>query len=106
MRRTSDRHRSCQGLRARAIDIAATAPNVEETDRSYRWVQLFFGIVCMARVANLQHGWTQFVNSLDAKFHWAARAAIQVAFAIFVITRLGLSPWKATSSTASGLVRL
>jgi len=58
---------------------------------SYRWLQLFFGIVCMAMVANLQYGWTLFVNPMDAKYHWG-RAAIQVAFSIFVITETWLVP--------------
>jgi OFA family oxalate/formate antiporter-like MFS transporter len=59
--------------------------------RVNRWIQLFFGIVCMAMVANLQYGWTLFVNPIDAKFHWG-RAAIQVAFSIFVITETWLVP--------------
>jgi len=52
---------------------------------------LFFGIVCMAMVANLQYGWTLFVNPMDAKYHWG-RTAIQVAFSIFVITETWLVP--------------
>lgn len=47
------------------------------------WVQLSIGLVCMACVANLQYGWTLFVNPIDARFHWG-RAAIQVAFTVFV----------------------
>src|SRR5678816_4631089 len=31
------------------------------------WTQLVIGIVCMASVANLQYGWTLFVNPMDAK---------------------------------------
>jgi hypothetical protein len=27
------------------------------------WVQLILGVICMASVANLQYGWTLFVNS-------------------------------------------
>jgi len=38
--------------------------------RNYRWFQLFVGIVGMVAVANLQYGWTLFVNPIDAKFHW------------------------------------
>jgi OFA family oxalate/formate antiporter-like MFS transporter len=57
----------------------------------YRWLQLFLGIVCMAMVANLQYGWTLFVNPIDAKYHWG-RAAIQVAFTIFVLTETWLVP--------------
>jgi OFA family oxalate/formate antiporter-like MFS transporter len=56
-----------------------------------RWLQLIFGIVCMAMVANLQYGWTLFVNPMDAKYHWG-RAAIQVAFSIFVLTETWLVP--------------
>ncbi len=56
-----------------------------------RWVQLICGIVCMIMVANLQYGWTLFVNPIDAKYHWG-RAAIQVAFSIFVATETWLVP--------------
>src|SRR2546425_7069275 len=58
---------------------------------SYRWVQLVIGIVCMAMIANLQYGWTLFVNPIDAKFHWG-RASIQVAFSIFVLLETWLVP--------------
>jgi OFA family oxalate/formate antiporter-like MFS transporter len=34
---------------------------------SYRWMQLFLGIVCMAMIANLQYGWTLFVNPIADK---------------------------------------
>ena len=56
-----------------------------------RWLQLFLGIVCMAMIANLQYGWTLFVNPMDAKYGWG-RAAIQVAFTIFVVTETWLVP--------------
>ncbi len=55
------------------------------------WVQLIIGIICMACVANLQYGWTLFVNPIDAKYHWG-RAAIQVAFTIFVLIETWLVP--------------
>src|SRR5205814_1061200 len=58
---------------------------------SHRWGQLIIGIVCMTMIANLQYGWTLFVAPLDAKYHWG-RAAIQVAFSIFVITETWLVP--------------
>src|SRR5438477_11189273 len=45
----------------------------------------------MTMIANLQYGWTLFVNPLDAHFHWG-RAAIQVAFTIFVLTETWLVP--------------
>jgi MFS transporter, OFA family, oxalate/formate antiporter len=55
------------------------------------WVQLVLGVVCMACVANLQYGWTLFVNPIDAKYHWG-RGAIQVAFTIFVLIETWLVP--------------
>jgi len=58
---------------------------------SYRWVQLVLGIVCMALVANLQYGWTLFVNPLEAKNHFGL-SAIQLAFSIFVIVETWLVP--------------
>ena len=57
----------------------------------YRWLQLILGIICMAMIANLQYGWTLFVNPIDAKYHWG-RAAIQVAFSVFVLTETWLVP--------------
>ena len=58
---------------------------------STRWGQLIFGIICMVMIANLQYGWTLFVKPIDDKFHWG-RAAIQVAFTIFVLTETWLVP--------------
>ena len=54
-----------------------------------RWAQLVCGIICMVMIANLQYGWNLFVNPIDAKFHWG-RAAIQVAFSLFVLTETWL----------------
>lgn len=56
-----------------------------------RWGQLFFGIVCMVMIANLQYGWTLFVGPIDQKYQWG-RAAIQVAFTLFVLTETWLVP--------------
>src|SRR5436853_6056658 len=58
---------------------------------SDRWLQLIFGIVCMVMIANLQYGWTLFVLPIDQKYQWG-RAAIQVAFSIFVLTETWLVP--------------
>jgi OFA family oxalate/formate antiporter-like MFS transporter len=55
------------------------------------WVQLIIGVVCMACVANLQYGWTLFVDPIDAKYHWG-RAAIQLAFTLFVLIETWLIP--------------
>jgi len=55
------------------------------------WVQLTLGIICMASVANLQYGWTLFVDPINAKFHWG-RPAIQWAFTLFVFLETWLVP--------------
>jgi OFA family oxalate/formate antiporter-like MFS transporter len=55
------------------------------------WIQLVLGVICMACVANLQYGWTLFVNPIDTKYHWG-RAAIQIAFTIFVLIETWLVP--------------
>jgi OFA family oxalate/formate antiporter-like MFS transporter len=56
-----------------------------------RWLQLTIGIVCMIMIANLQYGWTLFVDPIGAKYHWS-REAIQVAFSVFVATETWLVP--------------
>jgi OFA family oxalate/formate antiporter-like MFS transporter len=56
-----------------------------------RWVQLIIGIICMVMIANLQYGWNLFVDPIDQKYHWG-RAAIQVAFTLFVVTETWLVP--------------
>jgi OFA family oxalate/formate antiporter-like MFS transporter len=45
----------------------------------------------MTMIANLQYGWTLFVNPMQAKFGWD-RSAIQVAFTIFVVAETWLVP--------------
>ncbi|HXY98241.1 MAG TPA: oxalate/formate MFS antiporter [Steroidobacteraceae bacterium] len=55
------------------------------------WIQLILGIVCMAAVANMQYGWTLFVDPINAKFHWG-RPAIQWAFTLFVFIETWLVP--------------
>ncbi len=64
----------------------ATAPTAY-----IRPVQLVVGIICMVMIANLQYGWTLFVNPIDLKHHWG-RTAIQIAFTIFVLTETWLVP--------------
>ena len=67
------------------------APAAAARSPYYRWGQLVMGIVCMAMIANLQYGWTLFVNPIADKHGWS-RAAIQVAFTIFVLTETWLVP--------------
>jgi MFS transporter, OFA family, oxalate/formate antiporter len=70
-----------------------TADQQASTSSSARWVQLILGIAGMVAIANLQYGWTLFVNPIDAKFHWG-KAAIQVAFTLFVLAETWLVPFE------------
>jgi len=68
--------------------VTITRPIASEATR---WGQLICGIICMVMIANLQYGWTLFVGPIDQKYHWG-RAAIQLAFTIFVLTETWLVP--------------
>ena len=37
----------------------------------------------MVLIANLQYGWTLFVDPMDQAYHWSS-AEIQIAFSIFI----------------------
>jgi OFA family oxalate/formate antiporter-like MFS transporter len=65
--------------------------NPEGNRSGGRWWQLIVGIVCMSMIANLQYGWTLFVNPIADKHHWG-KPAIQVAFTIFVLVETWLVP--------------
>jgi OFA family oxalate/formate antiporter-like MFS transporter len=69
----------------------ANPTSAQKSPLANPWVQLILGVVCMACVANLQYGWTLFVNPIDAKYHWG-RSAIQIAFTIFVLIETWLVP--------------
>jgi OFA family oxalate/formate antiporter-like MFS transporter len=74
--------------------MTTIAPSVEARARASegaRWGQLVFGIICMVMIANLQYGWTYFVDPIDTKYHWG-RTDIQVAFTIFVALETWLVP--------------
>ncbi len=73
------------------MTITAGTVSSARVSEGTRWGQLIFGIICMVMIANLQYGWTLFVNPIDQKYHWG-RAAIQVAFTIFVLTETWLVP--------------
>src|ERR1700741_457324 len=48
-----------------------------------RWTQLIICIICMVLIANLQYGWTLFVNPINKAHGWSL-ASIQFAFSIFI----------------------
>jgi len=68
------------GASARAGAIAST-----------RWSYLVICVICMVMIANLQYGWTLFVNPINKAHGWSI-ASIQVAFAIFIALETWLTP--------------
>ena len=72
------------------VESPAVGPQVA-VEQTGRWGQLVVGILCMVMIANLQYGWTLFVNPIDQKYHWGT-AAIQVAFSVFIATETWLVP--------------
>jgi OFA family oxalate/formate antiporter-like MFS transporter len=72
------------------VPIAAGAQG-ELAPGSTRWGQLIFGIICMVMIANLQYGWTFFVNPIADTFGWE-KTAIQWTFFFFVLFETWLVP--------------
>ena len=64
---------------------------VAAATQTTRWSQLIIAIICMVLIANLQYGWTFFVNPM-AKAHGWSVAAIQFAFSIFIALETWLTP--------------
>ncbi|HUI13193.1 MAG TPA: oxalate/formate MFS antiporter [Xanthobacteraceae bacterium] len=59
--------------------------------QAVRWQQLIIAIICMVLIANLQYGWTFFVNPLNQAHGWS-KASIQFAFSIFIALETWLTP--------------
>jgi OFA family oxalate/formate antiporter-like MFS transporter len=56
-----------------------------------RWIQLLCCVLCMVLIANLQYGWTYFVNPINKARGWDI-ASIQFAFSIFIALETWLTP--------------
>ncbi len=72
------------------MSVASTT-SIESAAAKSRWSYLVISIVCMVMIANLQYGWTLFVNPI-AKAHGWSIASIQFAFAIFIALETWLTP--------------
>src|SRR5205814_2049193 len=70
-----------------------------------RWVQLSAGVLAMVAIANLQYGWTLFVDPVHNKHGWP-KPDIQLAFTLFVLTATWLTPFKAFLADRFGPGRL
>src|SRR3984893_4111589 len=84
------------------MSVASTVGVDAHASSATRWTQLLSVILCMVMIANLQYGWTLFVNPLkDAHSTWGfdflgyrfdTIAAIQLAFSIFIALETWLTP--------------
>lgn len=70
-----------------------TASNVVRAEgvSGLRWGFLAICVVCMIMIANLQYGWTLFVNPINKAHGWSI-ASIQFAFSIFIALETWLTP--------------
>ena len=73
------------------MTIASGSVAATRASDSTRWVNLILCVICMIMIANLQYGWTLFVDPMSKAHGWT-RAAIQVAFAIFIALETWLTP--------------
>jgi len=73
------------------MDTAATEVRAAPAAMRYRILQLVVGLVCMVAIANLQYGWTLFVDPINQQYQWG-RPAIQLAFTIFILMETWLVP--------------
>jgi OFA family oxalate/formate antiporter-like MFS transporter len=74
------------------MTVASTAGVGAQASAATRWTQLLSVIICMVLIANLQYGWTLFVNPLKAANPTWDLAAIQVAFSIFIALETWATP--------------
>jgi OFA family oxalate/formate antiporter-like MFS transporter len=73
------------------MTIAASASDRALASWMTRWWQLICCVICMVMIANLQYGWTLFVNPMNKAHGWSI-AAIQFAFSVFIALETWLTP--------------
>jgi MFS transporter, OFA family, oxalate/formate antiporter len=71
--------------------MAVGASDARVTTSSGRWGQLICCVICMMLIANLQYGWTLFVNPINQAHGWSL-AQIQFAFSLFIALETWLTP--------------
>ncbi|HZR62754.1 MAG TPA: oxalate/formate MFS antiporter [Xanthobacteraceae bacterium] len=71
--------------------LSTTADARAVASSTTRWTQLIVCIACMILIANLQYGWTFFVNPINKAHGWSI-ASIQFAFSIFIALETWLTP--------------
>src|SRR5581483_253859 len=71
--------------------LSTTADARAVASSTTRWTQLIVCIACMILIANLQYGWTFYVNPINKAHGWSI-ASIQFAFSIFIALETWLTP--------------
>src|SRR5258708_1111472 len=93
--------RKTAALWGRKMTVASAVGTRTQASSATRWGQLVSVILCMVLIANLQYGWTLFVNPMkeahpnwgfDLWWHFDSLAAIQLAFTIFIALETWLTP--------------
>jgi OFA family oxalate/formate antiporter-like MFS transporter len=82
--------------------VTASVSDHSAVSNATRWTQLVSCVVCMIMIANLQYGWTLFVNPMKEAnptwgfdflwWHWDTLSAITLAFTIFIALETWLTP--------------
>ncbi len=73
------------------MSVLAGAAASSRSSTTTRWGYLAICVTCMVMIANLQYGWTLFVNPINKAHGWSI-ASIQFAFAIFIALETWLTP--------------
>jgi MFS transporter, OFA family, oxalate/formate antiporter len=74
------------------MSVATTSAGTDvRAATATRWIQLGSVVVCMVMIANLQYGWTLFVNPINEAHGWS-KAAIQFGYAVFIALETWLTP--------------
>jgi MFS transporter, OFA family, oxalate/formate antiporter len=73
------------------MSIASAVGVGAKVSTATRWTQLLSVILCMIMIANLQYGWTLFVNPINKTHGWSI-AAIQFAYSVFIALETWLTP--------------
>jgi MFS transporter, OFA family, oxalate/formate antiporter len=84
--------------------MSSQSKSATQAPSANRALQLVIGVTCMALIANLQYGWTLFVDPIHKAHGWTV-AEIQLAFSIFVALETWLTPaqgWIVDSSGQRG----
>jgi MFS transporter, OFA family, oxalate/formate antiporter len=73
------------------MSVASTVQTRAQVSTTFRWTQLASVVVCMVMIANLQYGWTLFVNPINKAQGWPLKE-IQFGYAVFIALETWLTP--------------